>query len=206
MQDAGSGAKPEPRKPRRSPAVHAARRAVDFATAAGRLKLTVRSGWVQHGVPGAESVADHSHRVALLALAGAAVEGLDGSLAAAIAVVHDLAEASVGDITPRDGVPSAMKEELERDALDGMCLRLADGGPGLAEAAASVRAMWGAYAAAASPEARLVKDCDKIEMCLQALEYEVEADERCLDQFIDCVTPARLHTAFAKACLADIHR
>lgn len=163
----------------RSPAAHEARRVIDFATAAGRLKLTLRSGWVQHGVPGAESVADHSHRVAVLALAGAASEGLDGALAAAIAVVHDLAEASVGDITPRDRVPSAMKEDLERGALEGMCLRLADGGSRLAEAATSVRSMWGAYAAAASPEARLVKDCDKIEMCLQALEYEVEVSWQC---------------------------
>lgn len=33
-----------------------------------------------------------------------------------------------------------------------------------------------------------------------------QADERCLGQFIDCVTPARLHTSFAKACLAEIIR
>jgi len=38
-----------------------------------------------------------------------------------MAIVHDIAEAIVGDITPSDGVPKAEKSRKEREALEHMC-------------------------------------------------------------------------------------
>src|SRR5437870_2233242 len=72
----------------------------ELAAAAGGLKLVRRKGWVDRGVEDAESVADHSYRVALLAWLLARRRGLDAGHAALIALVHDLAEAEVGDATP----------------------------------------------------------------------------------------------------------
>src|SRR5260221_8313896 len=73
-----------------------------LAEMAARLKDVRRQGWVDRGVPDAESVADHSYGVALLAWAVARARGLDGERALLIAIVHDLAEAEVGDETPFD--------------------------------------------------------------------------------------------------------
>ncbi|KAG8094550.1 hypothetical protein GUJ93_ZPchr0012g20731 [Zizania palustris] len=44
------------------------------------------------------------------------------------AIVHDIAEAIVGDITPSDGVPKEEKSRREKEALDHMC-GLLGGGP-----------------------------------------------------------------------------
>ncbi len=41
---------------------------IDFIAEAGKLKRIPRTGWVESGVPDPESVADHSFRVALIAL------------------------------------------------------------------------------------------------------------------------------------------
>src|SRR5690242_10124588 len=75
-----------------------------LAEAAGALKEVRRKGWVDRGVPDAESVADHSYRVALLAWALARARGLDAGRAMLIGLVHDLAEADVGDETPFDAL------------------------------------------------------------------------------------------------------
>src|SRR5262245_57028480 len=87
-----------------------------FLHRAGRLKATPRTGWIDRGVPvgEAESVADHSFRVALLAwlaahLAAADDPALDVDRVLALALIHDLAEALTGDLTPYDpaAIPAA---------------------------------------------------------------------------------------------------
>src|SRR5919197_1409601 len=78
-----------------------------LAEAAGKLKQVRRKGWVDRGVVDAESVADHSYRLALLAWAVASGRGLDADRALRIALFHDLAEAEVGDETPFDAALAA---------------------------------------------------------------------------------------------------
>ncbi len=146
-----------------------AAQAVDFLGVARGLKTTPRTGWVRRGVHGVESVADHSWRVALMALVGAeGVPGLDANRAVQIALVHDLAESIVGDIAPGDGVPAEEKHRREASAMERL-EGILGGGTG-----ARVRALWDEYEAGKSPEARFVKDLDKLEMILQAKEYEEE--------------------------------
>ena len=69
-------------------------RAVRFAHTVGLLKRQKRTGWVLRGVPLPESVADHSYRMAMLAMI-CSVPGVDSGRAVQIALVHDLAEAHV---------------------------------------------------------------------------------------------------------------
>src|SRR5688500_16712316 len=73
------------------------------------LKLTPRTGWIDRGVKPllAESVADHSLGVALLAWVAAIerhAEGatLDPQRVLTLALLHDLAEAETGDWPPYD--------------------------------------------------------------------------------------------------------
>ena len=124
-------------------------------------------------------MADHSWRVALMALVGAeGTSGLDTARAVQIALVHDLAEAIVGDIAPGDGVPAEEKHRREAAAMEQL------GGVLGGCAGERVRALWDEYEAGASPEARFVKDMDKLEMILQAREYEEEQGKD-LSEFFD---------------------
>ena len=129
------------------------------------LKNLPRSGWLRVGVPAPESVAAHSWGVALLALA-LCPPHLDRARSVALAVLHDLAEVRVGDLTPHDGVAPAQKQRLERSALTAMVQPL-PGGDELA-------ALWEEFEAGASAEARFVRACDKLDMALQAARYSAD--------------------------------
>lgn len=133
-----------------------------FFRLAGRLKETARAGWGLRGIAKPESVADHSFRLALLAFVLAPRAGLDRERCVAMALAHDLAECVVGDITPYDGVSAEEKRRREEEAmrrLDALA------------AGAGLLGLWAEYDAAATPEARFVKELDKLETALQADEY-----------------------------------
>lgn len=78
-----------------------------------RLKLQKRTGWVREGCRDPESIADHMYRMAVMALLSEEDEELDVAKCVQMAVVHDLAEAEVGDITPFDGISKEEKQARE---------------------------------------------------------------------------------------------
>ncbi|KAL4583758.1 hypothetical protein LXL04_008345 [Taraxacum kok-saghyz] len=88
---------------------------------------TKRKGWINHGIKGPESIAHHMYRMALMALIAGDVPGINRERCIKIAIVHDIAEAIVGDITPADGVPKVEKSRLEQAALNEMCNVLGGG-------------------------------------------------------------------------------
>ncbi len=132
--------------------------------AAGALKRLRRAGWIRVGIPEPESVADHSFRLALMALLFGARLGLNVEKMIHLALIHDLAESRTGDLTPVDRVTPTEKQERERVAFGQIVERLPEG-PALDD-------LWREYESGASREARIVRQLDKLEMALQALEYE----------------------------------
>jgi len=141
------------------------RLAIDAVAETLALKAVDRAGWVRRGVTRPESVAAHSWGIAWLVLL-LLPEELDRERALAYAVVHDLAEARVGDLTPHDGVSKADKARLEAEALNAMSAHLPRG--------AAVRDLWHAYEAQADAEARFVRQLDRLDMAIQALVYARE--------------------------------
>ena len=155
------------------------------------LQTTKRTGWVRRGVPHPESIADHMYRMAVMALVagmqggGAGGDGgdapgapattttdppsppLDVAKCVLLALAHDVAEAIVGDIAPGDGVSKADKAAREAAAMAQVEAMLG-GGP----AASRLGALFAEYEVGETREAALVKDLDKVEMVLQAGEYE----------------------------------
>lgn len=90
-----------------------------------------------------------------------------------MALVHDMAESLVGDITPQDGVPKAEKSRREATTMD----FLTTGGllgqrSGAAEAGRGIRDVWQEYEDGKTLEAQFVHDVDKMELVLQMVEYE----------------------------------
>ncbi|WCJ35723.1 5'-deoxynucleotidase HDDC2 [Euphorbia peplus] len=171
--------------------------AIDFLTLCHRLKTTKRKGWINHGIKAPESIADHMYLMALMALIAADLPGLNRERCIKIAIVHDIAEAIVGDITPSDGVPKHEKSRLEQEALNEMCEVLGGG-----MRAEEIKELWEEYENNASLEANLVKDFDKVEMILQALEYETEHG-KVLDEFF-ISTAGKFQTEIGKSWAAEI--
>nr|XP_023898355.1 HD domain-containing protein 2 isoform X2 [Quercus suber]POF27041.1 hd domain-containing protein 2 [Quercus suber] len=162
--------------------------AIDFLTLCHRLKTTKRKGWINHGIKGPESIADHMYRMALMALIAADLpSGLNRERCIKIAIVHDIAEAIVGDITPSDGVPKEEKSRMEQAALNEMCKVLGGG-----MRAEEIKELWQEYENNSSLEANLVKDFDKVELILQALEYETQHG-KLLDEFFLSTAGLDLH-------------
>eukprot|EP00501_MAST-03F_sp_TOSAG23-6_P001238 GSMAST32.ASY1.ANO1.1284.1 assembled CDS len=149
---------------------------LDYCRLIGLLKLQKRSGWLRCGIKfgDCESVADHMYRMALLAFAlnekDEKGESVNIEKCVLIALVHDIAEAVVGDITPFDGISKEEKHRREKitiEKIEKMCvvhLNFKFGG--------RIAKLWWEYELKASAEGLLVKDIDKFEMCLQANEYE----------------------------------
>ena len=146
--------------------------AVDAVLDAYALKDERRTGWQLRGVDDPESVAAHTWGVAYLVLAlgdrlAADLPNVDLDRALRLAVVHDVAEAETGDIATRadstaDTVDRDAKETAERAAMAGLAGPLPD----------RVRDAWEAYESRESPEAVFVKECDLLDVCLQAVVYE----------------------------------
>ncbi len=141
------------------------------------LKLLPRTGWLQRGVTDVESIAEHTFSVASLAmLVGDLLPDIDRGRLLAIALLHDLAEALIGDLpaSARRLFGVAAKQEAERRGLQELL-------HGLPQAAEYME-LWTEYAEGASREARLVKALDRLEMLSQALAYE-RAGHRAMAEF-----------------------
>lgn len=145
---------------------------VDALVEAVALKRVRRAGWVRAGVPDPESVASHAWGVSWLVLA-LCPAALDRGRALAYAVIHDLAEVRVGDLTPLDRISKVEKARRERRALGQMVAPLAS--------APELTALFEAYEAQADDEARFVRECDRLDMALQAL---ADGDGRDLSEFV----------------------
>ena len=81
-----------------------------------QLKSIPRSGWLQSGIDelGVESIAAHSYGMSILILhlrSELQSAGVNVERALNMALVHDIAESIVGDMTPQDNVSEGAKYE-----------------------------------------------------------------------------------------------
>ena len=88
-----------------------------------------------------------------------------------MALVHDMAEGLVGDLTPVDGVPKTEKNRREGETIDWIANSLLGRVHG-GIAGKDLRAAWLEYEDSETLESRFVHDVDKIELLLQMVEYE----------------------------------
>jgi len=88
-----------------------------------------------------------------------------------MALIHDMAESLVGDITPVDGVTKSEKSRREAETMDYICDSLLGNVHG-ALAGRQMREVWQEYEDSETPESHFVHDVDKIELLLQMMEYE----------------------------------
>ena len=141
---------------------------LEFFSITEKLKSTLRYNSLRSGRK--ESSAEHSWRLALMSFMIAQDLKLDISIERVIklALVHDIAEASAGDIDAvhiaEGSVTKEEKEKLENDAINQMT-DILDG-----EGKNEIKCLWQEYEDGDTQEAKYIKALDKIETLLQLTE------------------------------------
>jgi len=155
-----------------------------------RLKTVKREGWRRFGIPHGESISDHMYRMALITMFAPPKLAAQLNIAhcTKMALVHDMAEALVGDITPVDGIDKTEKNRRESTTMDyfvkGLLGKVNGGMIGT-----EIKAVWQEYEDSKTLESKYVHDVDKVELLLQMVEYErVHKRELDLGEFSWVVT------------------
>jgi len=131
------------------------------------LKQLFRQGWLHRGLSSekCESVADHSFSTAILALLirDTHFPDLDLLKVVLMTMLHEVGEIYAGDITPGDGVQADEKHRREWESATQVLEKLSGGSRYIT--------LWEEYEAGETPEARFVRQIDRLEMGLQAAIY-----------------------------------
>jgi putative hydrolases of HD superfamily len=141
---------------------------VSFFRIVCHLKRIKRSGWIDKsniGLP--ESVADHSYSTCVMSMILAEIMNLDSGRIMKMVNIHDLAESLVGDHMP-DKISSEEKKLLEDKAMKKIISKLPKT---LQEKYLDI---WNEYNDNNTVTAKFVHNMDRLEMALQAKEYELE--------------------------------
>ena len=148
----------------------------DYFFEAGALKYKKRSGWWVAGIDNPESIAEHSHRTALIAFVLAKLEGADADKAAAMSVFHDLPEARITDLhkVAQHYIDSTEAEDL---AARHQSEQLPE------SVGAGLLAMFREFNAQKTAEAIIAKDADLLEVALQGKEYFDNGCKKCREWF-----------------------
>lgn len=156
---------------------------VSFFRIVCNLKAIKRSGWIhKSNITSPESVADHSYSMCVMSMILAEIMNLDSGYIMKMVIIHDLAESMVGDHMP-DNKSSEEKQLLEDKAMKKIISKLPN----------SIRKIyldiWNEYNDNITVNAKFVHNMDKLELALQAKEYEFEGyPKEVLQPFIKSAT------------------
>ena len=155
---------------------------LDFIEEIGVLKNLPRTGWRFQGIKDGESVADHCYRVSLLSMILADLlkthgVSLDAEKVMRMALLHEVAEARIGDVPfpALEYISEDVKENGENTAVKSMFDAFGVVGEKYID-------IWEEFESNTSVEGQLVRAADKLELMIQAYEYE-KIGYRNLDKF-----------------------
>lgn len=138
---------------------------IAFLKVSENLKIELRHSWLSNGER-QESVAEHSWRLALMALRF--YDRLDQPInlekALALALIHDLGEAHAGDIFVLDAQTEDAQKSKYENELAGLIKIKELLGDANGE---KIFALWHEYEEQQTYESKFIKALDKIEVCAQ---------------------------------------
>jgi putative hydrolase of HD superfamily len=163
---------------------------LNFLVEVGKLKRMPRMGWVLRKIDNPETIADHTFRMTLMAWILCCKKKLNLDKILKMSLIHDICEVYAGDTTPFNGVlskqrtkrkeifnqwPRLSKKEKERlffkkyrkenKALRKIVSKLPK------KLKKEIIDLWNEYESGSTPEGRFVRQLDRVENLLQALEY-----------------------------------
>ena len=170
--------------------------------AGNQLKRTARTGWVMRGVPNPEDVAAHSYGVSWTALLLAnqieieTGQSFDIGRLLSLALIHDVPEGRTTDIPSPAWklLPAGLKANVER----GVMQEIVEG----SEQESILLDLWEEMNARESAESKLLHDADKIDMYLQAWQYERQFGNQQLSEFWE--KEHQFHFPLAQSIYAEI--
>ncbi len=144
----------------------------------GKVKKVKRAGWVREGINDAESVADHSFRVAVMTMVFGKKLGVNTDKLIKMALIHDIAEGVSGDRSFDRGsqIDHQAKQQNNKKEIETLRKIFA----GIADLEEAIVLL----SDRRSKEAKILKQLDRLEMAMQALEYEEEYGKD-LTEFFD---------------------
>ena len=137
------------------------------------LRKTPRTGYQFLGT-GAENVAEHSFRTAVIGYVLARRTGADPAKTALLCLFHDLHEARTGDFNYVNRIYNKSDRAL--------ALNHATAGTGLAE---DILPLWEELEAVGTPEAQLAQDADQLDLILNLKEQQ-DLGNAYAKKWLDC--------------------
>jgi len=149
-----------------------------------------RKGWVLRGIKDPETIAAHTFRMVIMSWVLCCKKRLNHNKVLKMCLIHDLCEVCTGDTTPYDNVlpknkkqwkevfnkwPRLTKKQKERLFLrkykkeDSGLKKLISNLPSTIKG--EIKNLWEDYEKGLTPEGRFVRQVDRVENLLQALEY-----------------------------------
>ena len=152
---------------------------VSFFHIVCNLKKVRRSGWIhKSNILSPESVADHSYSMCMMSMVLSEILNLDTEHIMKMANLHDLAESIVGDNTP-DMISHDEKIIQESKTMREIISKLPD------NLHKKYLDIWNEYVENKTISSKFVHNIDKLEMALQAKEYELDGySKRSLQVFL----------------------
>ena len=145
---------------------------LDFFKNAVNLKNISRQGWIDKlSLKHPESVADHSYSMAIMGMIISDLENYNSEKILKMILLHDLAESKIGDYTPNQ-ISKENKIKIENNAYDEMISTLPE------SIKSQYAQIWKEYQKQESPESKIVRQIDKLEMALQAKMYQNEGSPK----------------------------
>lgn len=172
---------------------------IDFVQKVGKSKKILRSGWIREKIKDPESIAEHSFRLSVLAIVLADQLEVDKEKLIKMAILHDLGEVVTGDVVWARGKiidtkKLAEKEEWEKKGITEVFKII--GKPN------EYMKIFEEMTERASIESTIFWQLDKLEMAMQALEYEKDQDVR-LDEFF-LNADLEIHSSSLREILKEI--
>jgi len=172
---------------------------VDLIKNIGKIKRVKRSGWVREGIDNPESVADHSFRTAMMAMIFGPQLSVDSDKLIKMALVHDIGEGYITDMVVERGINIDSLLRVKKDKLEIRATNkiLKDTNNKDYFINLLKESLF-----AESAEAKILKQIERLEMAVQALEYEEETGKD-LNEFFE---NAQMHITdeYLKQILAQV--
>ncbi len=152
---------------------------IEFIQQVMKLKEIKRTGWSYKDVPEPESVADHSFGVAILALTVPLPKEINREKLIKMALIEELGEIESGDIVWEKGIHISLKKRRKQIISEKKTINKIFETIGNEK----LKNLLLEYLEQKTKTARFLKELDKLEMVLQALEYEKKVKPSKLNEF-----------------------
>jgi 5'-deoxynucleotidase YfbR-like HD superfamily hydrolase len=143
--------------------------ALSFLLTTIQSKQIIRTGWKMKNIPNPESVAEHSYQLCVIAMVLADQLGVDREKLIKMAIIHDLGEIFTGDVVWSRGniidIQKRQKKEIiEAQGIETIFAQLRN--------SKEYQEIFKEMTERKSMEADIFWQLDKLEMAIQALQYE----------------------------------